>query len=95
MKKAKNMSKTDTYYSRESISNISNELGYFALFWGSGAFYDNYLNNIDKVTRADVIRVAKKYLTPSKYAISTIVPKDKELKKISHVAAAAKVPVEA
>lgn len=95
IKKAKNMIKTDTYYSRESISNISNELGYFALFWGSGAFYDNYLNNIDKVTRADVIRVAKKYLTPSKYAISTVVPKDKELKKISHVAAAAKVPVEA
>lgn len=94
VKKAKNMIKTDTYYSRESISNISNELGYLTTFWGSTSYYDNYLNNIEKVTRGDVIKVAKKYLDKNKYAISTVVPKEDELKQISHVAAAAKIPVE-
>lgn len=92
--KAKNMIKTDTYYSRESISNISDEMGYLTLFWGTSAYYDNYLNNIDKVSRADVIRVAKKYLTLNKYAVSTVVPKEEKLKDVAHIAAAAKVPSE-
>lgn len=93
--KAKNMIKTDTYYSRESVSNISDELGYLTTFWGSCAYYDNYLNNIEKVTRSDVIRVAKKYLTTSKYAISTVTPKSNNLKEIAQIAAAAKVQTEA
>ncbi len=94
--KAKNMIKTDTYYSRESVSNISDELGYLTTFWGSTAYYDNYLSNIEKVTRDDVIRVAKKYLKTSKYAISTIVPKNNEnLKEVAQIAPAAKVQTEA
>ncbi len=92
MKKAKNMIKTDTYYSRESISNISDELGYLTMFWGSSTYYDNYLNNIDKVTRKNVIAAAKKYLTTSKYAISTVTPKNENVKEIAQIAAAAKLP---
>lgn len=93
IKKAKNMIKTDTYYSRESISNISNELGYMTMFWGSGSYYDNYLNNIDKVSRDEVIRAAKKYLTPQRYAVSTVLPKEKELKEVANVAPAVKTDV--
>ena len=94
IKKAKNMIKTDTYYSRESISNISDELGYLTMFWGSSAYYDNYLNNIDKVTRKNVIAAAKKYLILSKYALSTVTPKGENIKEIAQIAAAAKLPVE-
>ncbi len=94
IKKAKNMIKTDTYYSRESISNISDELGYLTMFWGSTAYYDNYLNNIDKVSRKQVIAAAKKYLTTSKYAISTITPKNENLKEVAQIAAAAKIQPE-
>ena len=85
--KAINMIKTSTYYSRESISNISNELGYLTLFWGNTWYYDNYLNNIEKVKKADVIRVAKKYLDKNKSAISTVMPKTKDsnTKEISDV----------
>lgn len=85
--KAKNMIKTSTYYSRESISNISNEIGYFALFWGNTAYYDNYLNNIEHVKKADVIKVAKKYLDRNKTAISTIMPikQDNNTKEINHI----------
>ena len=86
--KAKNMIKTDTYYSRESVSNISDELGYLTTFWGSCAYYDNYLNNIEKVTRSDVIRVAKKYLNPNHAVISIVLPESEStenIKKISNV----------
>lgn len=85
--KAINMIKTSTYYSRESISNISNELGYLTLFWGNTWYYDNYLNNIEKVKKADVIKIAKKYLDKNKTAISIILPKedDKNTKEISNI----------
>ncbi len=73
--KAKNMIKSDTYYSRESISNISNELGYLATYSGGTSFYDNYLGNIDKVQKADVIRVAKQYLLKDKNVVSLVLPK--------------------
>ncbi len=86
VQKAINMIKTSTYYSRESISNISDELGYLTLFWGNTQYYDNYLSNIEKVKKADIIRVAKKYLDKNKSAISTVMPKEKEeanIKKIN------------
>lgn len=85
--KAINMIKTSTYYSRESISNISDELGYLTLFWGNTWYYDNYLNNIEKVKKADIIRVAKKYFDKNKSAISTVLPKEQEtgVKKISDI----------
>ena len=71
IQKAKNQIKTDTYYSRESISNISDDLGYDYTFIKDLNFYENYLKNIDKVTKEDIIKVAKKYLTLDKYALST------------------------
>jgi predicted Zn-dependent peptidase len=70
--KAKNQIKTDTYYQRESISNISEDLGYSYIFSNSLNYYENYLKNIDKVTKEDIIHIAKKYLTLDKYALSTI-----------------------
>ena len=47
--KAKNQIKTDTYYSRESISNISDELGYSFTFSDNENYYDDYIKNIEKV----------------------------------------------
>ncbi len=76
VKKAINMAKTSTYYSRESVSNISNELGYLTLFWGNTWYYDNYLDNIERVKKEDVIRVARKYLDKNKTAISIVIPKN-------------------
>ncbi len=73
--KAKNMIKSDTYYSRESVSNIANELGYLATYSGGTSFYDNYLKNIDKVQKRDIIRVAKKYLIKDKNIVSLVLPK--------------------
>jgi len=85
VKKAQNMIETSTYYSRESISNISNELGYMVLHSGGTNFYDTYLDNIKKVTKSDVIRVANKYLDTKNFAVSTVLPNDFNLKEISDV----------
>ena len=57
--KAKNQIKTDTYYSRESISNISDELGYSFTFSDNENYYDDYIKNIEKVTKNDIINAAK------------------------------------
>lgn len=72
--KAKNIIKTDTYYSRESISNISDDLGYDFTFSSDINYYDNYLKNIDKVTKEDIIKAANKYLLLNNYAVSTVKP---------------------
>ena len=77
---AKNMIEQDTYYSRESTSNISSELGYVMTLTGDINFYKNYVDNVKKVTAKDVQRVAQKYLGVNKSAVSIALPKDLEKK---------------
>lgn len=76
LKLAKNIIERNTYYSRESVSNISNEIGYTMALTGDIKFYDNYLNNIRSVTKEDVKRAAIKYLGTNRSAISIILPND-------------------
>lgn len=85
LQRAKNIIKTDTYYSRESISNISDDLGYDFTFNKDENYYENYLKNIDKVSKKDIIRVAKKYLITDKYALSVVNPSN--YKEISNIEA--------
>lgn len=72
--RAKNMIEQDTYYSRESTSNISSELGYIMTLTGSPELYENYVNNIKKVTAEDVRAAAQKYLGVNKSAVSIMLP---------------------
>lgn len=74
LQRAKNILVQDTYYSRESTSNISSELGYIMALTNSSTLYDTYLDSIKKVTASDVIRVAGKYLGVNKSAVSIILP---------------------
>lgn len=86
---AKNIIERDTFYARESTSNIANELGYTTLVYGDAKYYDEYIDNIKKVTKADLIRVAKKYLNPNHAVISIMLPDtapEENIKKINNVA---------
>ena len=74
LKLAKNMIERDTYYSRESISNITSEIGYTFVTTDDIKFYENYLSEIKRVTAADVKRVANKYLGKNKSAVSVVLP---------------------
>ena len=77
LKKAKNIIARDTYYARESVSNIAGEIGYTVTLTGNSDYYKNYLENINKVTIEDIKRVAKTYLEEDSAVISIIMP-DKE-----------------
>lgn len=72
---AQNIITRDTYYARESITNIAQELGYTAVTTGDTKFYENYIANIKKVTPSDVKRVANKYLGINRSAVSLVLPK--------------------
>lgn len=78
LKLAKNIIERNTYYSRESVSNISNEIGYTMALTGDIKFYDNYLNNIKNVSKEDVKRVCQKYLGKNRSAVSILLPKGSE-----------------
>ena len=65
----------DTYYARESTSDISSEIGYVVTLTGETDFYKNYVDNIKKVTYKEVQAAAQKYLGVNKSAISVVLPK--------------------
>ena len=75
LKMAQKTIEQDTYYARESTSDISSELGYIVTLTGETDFYKNYVDNIKKVTYKDVQEAAKKYLGVNKSAVSIILPK--------------------
>ncbi len=79
LNRAKNIIERDTYYSRESISNIAGEIGYTVTITGDSEFYKNYINNINKVTSEDVKRAAKTYLEPNFSVISIVSPEKEQL----------------
>ncbi|MCD7779160.1 MAG: insulinase family protein [Candidatus Gastranaerophilales bacterium] len=74
IQKAKNIIERDTYYSRESVSNIASEIGYTVTLTNDMSYYKNYLDNISKVTAEDLKRAAKQYLDKDSAVISVILP---------------------
>ena len=48
---AKSIIERDTFYSRESASNIANEIGYTTLVYGDSKYYNEYIQNIKNVTK--------------------------------------------
>ena len=78
LQRAKNMIIQNTYYSRESTSNISSELGYIMTLTNSSELYDNYVDGIQKVSAEEVKSAAQKYLGINKSAISIALPKSME-----------------
>lgn len=78
---AKNIIERDTIYERESISNIANEIGYTVVTTDDIKYYENYVDNIKKVTVTDVQRAAIKYLGKNQSAVSIILPENLESKE--------------
>ncbi len=85
VKLAQNMIERDTYYARESITNIAGELGYTVVTTGDTKFYENYVENIKKVTPKDVKTAAVKYLGVNKSAVSIILPESSKEVKVSNI----------
>jgi len=83
--RAQNIIERDTYYSRESVSNIAQEIGYTTVLTDNPKYYDEYLENIKKVTPSDIKKVAEGYLNENKCAISIVLPTESQEKKISNI----------
>ena len=75
LSRAKKIIEKDVFYSRESVSNIANELGYISVVSDDLSLYSNYIEDIKKVTSNDIKRVANKYLDLNKSVTSIIIPK--------------------
>ena len=89
---AKSIIERDTFYSRESTSNIANELGYTTLVYGDSKYYDEYIQNIKKVTKADVVHAAKKYLNPNHAVVSVMLPDSLPAEKVKKISSIEKKP---
>lgn len=74
LKLAQNVIERDTYFARESIENISSEIGYTTVLTDNPKYYDEYLDNIKKVTANDVKKAANIYLDENKSAVSIVLP---------------------
>lgn len=85
---AKNVIERNTYYERESISNIAQEIGYIMVTANDIKVYDDYVANIRKVTPEDVKRAANKYLGVNRSAVSIVLPESSKEKQISNVTSA-------
>lgn len=85
---AKNIIERNTYYERESISSIAGEIGYTVVTTDDTKFYENYIDNIKKVTSDDVKRAANKYLGVEKSAVSILLPECSKEVKISNTTSA-------
>lgn len=81
---AKNIIERNTYYERESISNIAGEIGYVYVTTDDIKYYETYLDNIKKVTADDVKHVANKYLGVEKSAVSILLPENSKEVKVSN-----------
>jgi zinc protease len=73
LQKAKNQEQADFVYGQDSIFREAMLLGQYEML-GSYKMLDQYLAGIDKVTAADIQRVAKQYLVDSNRTIGTLVP---------------------
>lgn len=82
LKLAKNIIERDTYYQRESTSNIASEMGYTTILTDNPKYYDEYLPNIQKVTASDVKKVANMYLDENKSAVSIVLPESEKNAKV-------------
>lgn len=78
LERAKKMIVQDTYYSRESTSNISSELGYIMALTNSSEIYNTYVDNIKRVTAEEVRAAAQRYLGVNRSAVSIVLPKSME-----------------
>lgn len=83
LKLAQNEIEKDTYFDRESISNVASAIGYTTALTDNPKYYDEYLDNIKKVTACDVKKVAEEYLGENRSAVSIVLPEEAKNAKIN------------
>ncbi len=78
LQRAKNRFRADTIFGAQSTSSYGRQLGWFEIATGDHDFLDKYLADIDRVTTADIQRVARKYLVPANLTRGRLIPETPE-----------------
>lgn len=73
LQRAKNLEESGFVYGQDSIFREAELLGVYQML-GNYHMIDDYLSEIDKVTAADIQRVARKYLVNSNRTVGILVP---------------------
>ncbi len=69
----------------ETVEQFSGRLSDSALYNLPDTFFNDYLDELSKVTKKDVVRVANKYLTPEKMTIVIVGDKEKIEPKLQEI----------
>jgi zinc protease len=73
LQKAKNQIEADFIFAQDSIFGQAMKIGYYEMV-GGWRLVDSYIDNMRKVTREDLRRVAQKYLQPDNRTVGTLIP---------------------
>lgn len=76
LQKVKNQIKADFIRSLNSNSGLANMLSFFEAVTGSYQYITDHVKVIERVTSDDIVRVAKKYLTPHNRTVAKLVYKN-------------------
>jgi zinc protease len=68
--------KSDAVYEKETVEGLARKYGYFETMLKRHDFDEYYYQQIDNVSRDDVLEVARKYLTPGNLTMGLISPKE-------------------
>jgi len=73
IEKTKNQLKADFIRGLASNAGLASKLSYYETLTGDYRYLTNHINTIEKIIPADIIRVAKKYLTKENRTVAAIV----------------------
>ncbi len=74
MEKAKNLVRASHVYASETVQGRAQEIGYYATITGNPHFSDRYLKELDRVSRPDLKRVLKTYVTGQERSLVVLAP---------------------
>lgn len=74
--KAKKKTKTKFAFSAETVSEIGENIGYFATVCGDLKLVEEYLNDLENITIEDLENTIRKYLNINNAVISVLVPEN-------------------
>ncbi|MCL5774065.1 MAG: insulinase family protein [Firmicutes bacterium] len=73
LKKAVNQVNSSFIYARDSVTSQAETLGYYETIY-TYKYIDTFADNLKKVTKEDVMKVAGKYLTPDNRTVGIFIP---------------------
>lgn len=76
LQKAKKKTKTKFAYSAETVSEIGENIGYYATVCDNLKLVEDYLKDLEEITVEDLENVIKKYLNINNAVISVLVPEE-------------------